>query len=560
MSALNAWLTAPDPRRGVRFLGTDAAADDDWELVSYPDLASAARRVGAAMRSAGVRPGDVVCLLMRTEPQCLTALFGALAIGATISPLVPSSFEGDEQYVDYVAAILRQAQPALVVTAEEFVPVASRAMRRADRPGSPWVPEEAPDEAAVLAPAEIPLLQFTSGSTGTPRGVRVSAANLAANFAVQRRLFRWRDGGGVASWLPLHHDMGLISCCLQPITAQGDLWLMRPEQFIRDPARWLGCFTPGRASMSAAPSFAFAYAARRVSAHRLDELDLSEWRGVCVGAEVIDAAALDTFARAAARTGFRHDVFVPSYGLAENTLAVSGGTQARALLVRPDWTSMRFGEAVPVQQVLRLGDEPIERGAGWLAGHGMPAAAEDIGVLIVDDAGTPLPDGHLGEILVTGSSVALGYRGDRSGTSTRFVDGRLHTGDAGFVHDGELFVLGRMGDSVKLHGRSVYVEDLDARVAAAGALEVRQVAVVAHNEHGQVGLAVFVEAKPGAWVEKVTELLRAELGPDAALTLVSGRRGLIKRTTSGKIRRRHLWQSLRDGRLPATEIVRVPPG
>lgn len=371
---LTAWLTDPHPGRGVRL------ADDSggWTHVPYPELAAAARRAAAGMRSAGVRPGDVVCLLMPTGLPCLAALFGVWAVGATISPLPPPSFQTDDAYVEHIVAVLEQATPALVIASGEFGDPAARAMTRAGLPGRPWTPQEitagveAEAHRPVAPPAEaIALLQFTSGSTGRPRGVRVSWQNLTANRALQSRLIGWKDGDGFASWLPLHHDMGLIGCCLFPVASQSDLWLMRPDQFIRDPARWLDCFAPGRAAHSAAPSFAFAYAARRVRPRRLDQLDLSGWRSVCVGAEAVDPAALSAFARFAAPAGFSPDAYVPSYGLAENTLAVTGAA-APLLIVRPDWAALRMGRAVTVEDTARLGDGEVEPGSGWLVGHGFP--------------------------------------------------------------------------------------------------------------------------------------------------------------------------------------------
>jgi acyl-CoA synthetase (AMP-forming)/AMP-acid ligase II len=174
---------------------------------------------------------------------------------------------------------------------------------------------------------------------------------------------------------------------------------------------------------------------------------------------------------------------------------------------------------------------------GWLTGHG-PAA----GVRILDDDGGPLPDGWLGEIAVRGKSVAAGYHGPGSRT---FSSGELRTADAGFVLGGHLYVLGRMGDSIKVSGRSVFMEDLDARAAAVSGLSPDRLCVVGDTRGPRTGLAVFAEAEPGPWQEAVLRFLRAELGPGLEIEIITGRRGLLKRTTSGKPRRRHMWQALR---------------
>ncbi|WP_119729560.1 AMP-binding protein [Thermomonospora amylolytica] len=562
MSPFISWIDAPRADRGVH------VADDagGWRHAAWSELAAAARRVAARLAEAGVRPGDVVCVVMPSGHPCLAAVFGTWAAGATVSPLVPPSFQPEQEYLAHIGAVLGQAEPALVVTAAEFEPIVAKAMAEADRPGRPWV---MPDDwrspggdglPQVRPGGPIALLQFTSGSTGEPRGVRVSWRNLAANLALIKHITTWREGDAFASWLPLYHDMGLIGGLFFMAATQGDLWLMRPDQFIRDPGRWLGCFDAGRATITASPSFAYGYLTRRLRPEPLEGLDLSRWRIAVVGAEAVDAAALEGFARFAEGTGFSRATFRPAYGLAENTLAVTAPPPGRvARVIRPDWESLRFGEPVRVLESAVLGEAPLPPGSGWLVGHGLPphppAGGEPLGVRVVGEDGEPLPDGCLGELVVTGTSVAEGYHGGREGSSTRFADGALHTGDSGFVHDGELYVLGRMGDSIKLRGRTVYVEDLDAKVAAGTGLGRGRVAVVGTTERGRAGVAVFAEADPGGWAEDAHQMLRELLGPEPVITVVAGPRGLIRRTSSGKIRRRLMWQGLRAGRLEGAAVV-----
>jgi len=551
MRSLTGWLTDPSPGTGVHL----ADAADGWQFVPYPELAAAARRVASALAASGVRQGDAVCVLMPTGYSALCAIYGVWAAGATVCPIVPPSFQPVQEYVRHVAAIVEQAAPRLTITSDEFAPLLGAALAASGQPGAPWVLREGSEELAPRAAGALALLQFTSGSTGRPRGVRVSFDNLAANLAMLGRWTDWRSGDGVASWLPLHHDMGLIGCLLFPVANQADLWLMRPEQFIRNPLRWLECFGPGKAQHTASPSFALAYAARRVPPERLAGLDLSGWRTICVGAETIDVPALESFARFAAPAGFSPATFLPAYGLAENTLGVTCcPRRATARIIRPQWSGLRFGEAVPIVDVARLGHAAIPPGSGWLIGHGRPADGDDVGVFIADEDGKPLPDGHLGEIVVTGASVAGGYHAGRAGAGTRFADGELWTGDGGFFDGGELYVLGRMGDSLKLRGRSVYVEDLDAKVAAAAGFDKGKVLAVGSTDRGRAAVAVFAEARRGHWVGEVIKALREELGPEPALTVVCGQRGLIRRTSSGKPRRRHMWQMLQAGALADAEV------
>ena len=540
---LVSWLTDPLPGRGVRIANPSG---DGWEYREYPDLAMSARRVAAALADDGVRPGDTVCVLMHTGFEALTAFFATWVLGATPCLISPPSFTAREEYVASVAAILAQARPRQTVTSVELAGLTSNALAAAGLPATPWLWREASREAAVVQPNGLALLQFTSGSTGVSRGVRVSWDNLAANIALIQDWLAWQDGDVTASWLPLYHDMGLIGCLLTPVTAQGDLWLMRPSQFVRDPLRWLRCLAV--AQHTAVPPFALDYVTRRVRPEDLAGLDLSSWRGVIVGAEPIDPTVLDDFARLLEPVGFRRSAYRTAYGLAEATLAVTAHTGPNApTAVRLEPGALRAGEPVRIDAACPV-DGPVT-GAGWLVGCGAPRAG--FSVQVVDLDGDPLPPGCLGEIAVRGPSTAEGYHAGATPGSTRFRDGVLLTGDAGFVHGGELFVLGRMGDSLKLHGRSVFMEDLETAVGRATGLPKSRFAVVSVPNPGVPKVALLVESPPGEWEPAARLALGAVLGDGADIVVVSGRGGLVARTTSGKPRRNRLAALVAGGELPA---------
>jgi acyl-CoA synthetase (AMP-forming)/AMP-acid ligase II len=550
-TGLTGWLSAPRPGRGVRI----ATGAQGWELREYPELARSARRVAAALIADGVLAGDVVCVLMPTGFDVLAAFFGVWAAGATPCLISPPSFTAEDDYAVRVAAVLAQAAPRLCVTAPELMPVTARAMARAGLAGAPWPLREAGTEAGPVPPGDLALLQFTSGSSGAPRGARVTWASLAANIALIKGWLDWSDGDVTASWLPLYHDMGLIGCLLIPVTAQCDLWLMRPAQFVREPLRWLECMT--FAQHTAAPPFALEYIARRVRPEQLAELDLSGWRNIIVGAELIEPAVLEDFARLPGPAGFRRAGYVTAYGLAEATLAVTahcGAQPPRA--VRLDAATLHAGMPVGIEEVYRLsGEAPSAGRTGWVVGCGRPR--DGVTVRIVAEDGSVLPPGHLGEIAVTGPSVADGYHAGRTGGSTRFEGFELLTGDAGFEYDGELFVLGRVGDSLKVRGRSVYVEDLEAVVAQETGLSRARFAVVSAPTADGARVALLAESAPGAWAAAARDALAARLGQDVAITVISGRSGLVARTTSGKPRRA-LLGSLLAGGLPEGACVLAP--
>nr|WP_280401159.1 AMP-binding protein [Nocardia carnea] len=422
--------------------------------------------------------------------------------------------------------------------------------------GHPAPPPPAPARGEFAEPDECALLQFTSGSTGTPRGVRVSWRNLANNIAMISALVDWRPGEAMVSWLPLYHDMGLVGAFLTTVTNQGDLYLMRPDQFVRDPVRWLRAMT--RAQHSPSPSFALGYVAHRVRPADIAELDLSGWRTLAVGSEPVEIANLQSFAELTAPQGFSMSAYTLAYGLAEATLMVTSSARDRPITtLRLDTAALRFGQPVTVLAAETLSDGHSVSGSGWINGLGFPTPEST--VRVVDADGNPLPDGTLGEMVVTGDSVALGYA-EPAGpeSSTRIAGGVLYTGDAGFLHHGEVFVLGRMGSSLKVRGRPVFMEDIESRVAQETGLTKGKLAAVALPETGGQGIALFAEAAPGEWIAQARGIIAGQLGPAQTVTIVTGPRGIIARTSSGKPRRRHMWERLHEGVLDGAVVHETP--
>jgi fatty-acyl-CoA synthase len=551
VSVLTGWLTTPRAGRGI-YLADDAGG---WQFRDYPKLAASARRVGAELSRAGVGRGDVVCVIMPTSFQCLSVLFGTWVAGGTMCPLAEPLLQAPEVYAANLAAILTEAEPAVVVTTPGYAGLVGQGMDAAGRDDTPWLWREGPDELTPQPTGELAVLQFTSGSTGNPRAACVSWANLAANLKVITRVLGWRDDDGIATWLPLYHDLGLLGCLMTVVAMQGNGWLMRPEQFLRDPARWLAALGPGKATHTGAPAFAYGYVIRRVKPEDLDGLDLSGVRTALAGAEAVDAAVLEAFVRFAEPLGFRRQALLPAYGLAEASVAVSGARRDRPVqLVRIDPAELRFGQPVSVTQVAELGGErPLA--SGWLVSHGRPDPSDGVTVTIIGEDGEPLPDGFLGEIAVVGDSVTAGYFRDRAGGATRFVGGQLRTGDAGFFHGGDVYVVGRMGNSLKIRGRSVYVEDLDAAVATAAGIGRGRLAVVGSQERGQPAIVLFAEAPPGDWADAARRALRSRVGSACTITIVSGRAGLVQRTSSGKPQRRRMWEMLRSGLPEGAQVI-----
>ncbi|WP_405945142.1 amino acid adenylation domain-containing protein [Streptomyces sp. NBC_00932] len=405
------------------------------------------------------------------------------------------------------------------------------------------------------APADLAFLQYTSGSTGAPRGVMVTHHNLMANAEAIRSKFALTAQDSSVIWLPPFHDMGLIGGILQPVHTGFPALLMSPQALMRDPGSWLEAISEHRATVSGGPNFGYAHCVRHIDAERAAGLDLSSWRVAFNGAEPIRAESQDGFAEAFAAQGFDPRAFFACYGIAEATLLVSGadrGEGARVLAVDDDQLALH-GRAVPAAE-----------GRGIrLVSCGAPAAGHQ--VLIVDpDLGCRVDDGAVGEIWVSGPSVAAGYLDAPEATAATFgaqvadVAGTfLRTGDLGFRHDGELYVTGRIKDLIVVRGRNVHPQDAE-RIAAAShpGLDPDAAAAFGYEEDGAEALGIVLEVdrhisadRLASMADSVRTAATAELGVAVGAVFFT-RRGGVPRTTSGKIRRQACREQWLGGELP----------
>jgi acyl-CoA synthetase (AMP-forming)/AMP-acid ligase II len=409
-----------------------------------------------------------------------------------------------------------------------------------------------------ICPDTVAFLQYTSGSTGTPRGVIVTHGNLMANERAIQAAFGHTQEDVVVGWLPVFHDMGLIGNVLQPLYVGFPSILFSPTSFLRDPVRWLRAISDYRGTTAGAPNFAYDHCVRSIKEEQKEGLDLRSWKVAYNGSEPVRAETLDRFTTAFAGCGFRKEAFFPCYGLAEATLLVSGGP----LEVEPPrcWVQCDGLEAGKII--------PVEPGRGrCLVASGLPP--EGTKVVAVDPSiRMPVPDGSVGELWVSSPSVADGYWGEEKEASATFENYLasgggpfLSTGDLGFLQSSKVFVTGRRKDILILRGRNVYPQDVESAVQSAlPSLGANSCAAFAVERGRQEGLAVVVEADRELarvsryltdgqtdstdsqtyhlWVvvDKVCQTVLADVEV-AVQSLAFVRPGTFLRTSSGKVQR-----------------------
>ena len=538
---LTSWIDAPAERQGIRFLRNGA-----WEWRAYAELAEFARRVAGGVVASGVRHDDRVLVVERSGPEFVAALYGVMLAGAIPCPVAPPHlFQSRVLYERHLDAISKAARPSMVIAAAGIVARLARdgqgtrirtAAELASRGG----------ECGGGPPASAALLQFTSGSSGRVKGVRVPVSALAANVAAISSWLEMADGDATASWLPVHHDMGLIGCLLTPVVQQRDVWLQEPADFIREPARYLACFSAPGAAMTAMPPFGLDYIARRISPEMLAGSDFSGWRALIIGAERIDIGVLDRFMALTGPFGFDRRALLPAYGLAEATLAVTG------LPLREELATVSVAP-----QLVSLGQPVTPAGAVVQQVVGCGRAVHGVTVAVMDEAGQPLPDRYVGQIVVRGTSVAGEYVcGDASASLTEWRDGMLWTGDAGFLDGGQLFVIGRLGDAIKVRGRTVFAEDIESALAEAGVPRLCAAVLLGSSVRGATAV-ILLEQPRQEWTAAAAAAVRL-MTPGVTAVILGVPRRSIRRTTSGKPRRRDMWAAYVAGDIEGTEVGLTP--
>ena len=541
---------------GYTFLREDGSE----HFGSFHALHLQANRVACALSDRGLAKGDRVGLVIGDPRHFVDLFFGALLVGVVPVPIAPppARFGQGDNFLRQVTPVLHKARPRLLVVDDQLGPLLDGLAAT-----MPDCAHATPDEllrgvdaTAVartidIADTDTAFLQFTSGSTSQPKGVRVTHANLVANLtAISTHGIRATADDFCVSWLPLNHDMGLIGKVLVPLFAgMRGVLIMPTALFLKRPMSWLQHISRLRATITYAPSFAYGLCIARAAARPLEGLDLSSLRVAGCGAEPVRCEVLEAFVRRFEPHGLRPQALMPCYGLAEHTLAAAFSPVGMGMRVdRVQADALGRGRATPAQADITGSHEVLQ-----IASCGPVFPGHE--VRITDDGGRALGERDVGQILLRGPSVAQGYFEDPAATAATWPDGWLRTGDLGYLAGGELHVCGRVKDLIIVHGKNYHPQDIEWEAAQTDGSRGGNVVAFSLEDAvlGRERVVVAAEAK--VLPDHREELKRAirsrlletlSLSVDEVLLLPPH---TLPKTSSGKLQRALAKELFRSGRL-----------
>jgi fatty-acyl-CoA synthase len=527
---------------GVNFFSSRGSLET---ALSYRDLRRSALAIASRLAATPLARGDRIGIIAETSPDFLAVFFACQYAGLVPVPLPLSiNFGGKGAYVERLRGMLDAAGAKAAVAGPDLIGILREATAGTAVGFAATAAEimDWPATDAALEPLgadDVCYIQYSSGSTSFPRGVLVTQAALAANArAIATDGVALRAGDRCTSWLPLYHDMGLVGCCLTPVMTQISVDYLSTTAFARRPLVWLELIARYRGTISFGPTFGYELCARRAANGTARDLDLSSWRVAGIGGEMIRPQALAAFADTFAPLGFDARAFVPSYGMAEATLAVTfsalgSGVHidrvARGDTFERDHLALAAGESVA----------PSGSRSFVVCGAPMPGYA----IEIRDESGTVLPERHVGRICIKGPSLMQGYFQNPGATAAVLKgDGWLDSGDMGYMLGGELVVSGRTKDLIIVGGRNIWPQDIEWAVEKLDGVRAGDVAAFSvGDEQDRERLVVVVECRQQQAAEQaqlrqvVAAVVNRLAGVECEVVLAAPRS--LTFTTSGKLSR-----------------------
>ncbi len=506
---------------------------------SYAEMRDDALAMARRMIDYGLKPRDRVALIAETGAEFAALFFGCVYAGAWPVPLpLPTSFGARDSYVDQLAVQMKSADPVVLLHPAELTAMASDAARQAGTVAIDWesfASRPTPDVPLPGAQSDdIAYLQYSSGSTRFPHGVAVTHRALLNNLSAHSHGMDLQPEDRCVSWLPWYHDMGLVGCLLSPVANQVSTDYLKTEDFARRPLAWLDLISRNTGTtLSYSPTFGYDICSRRISSqsHPADRFDLSRWRVAGNGADMIRPDVMQAFVDAFGDAGFKASAFLPSYGLAEATLAVS---------------IMPPGEGIVVELVaeaeLSGGDAQPGRPNRFRAIVNCGKPVKDMAVEIRAEDGAILADRLIGKVWASGPSIMEGYFRDDVSTAACMRDGWLDTGDMGYLSDGYVYIVGRAKDMIIINGKNHWPQDIEWAVEQLPGFKSGDIAAFAvTTSGGEETPAVLVQCRTTDDLERtrlrdtIRDKVRSITGMNCIVELVPPR--TLPRTSSGKLSR-----------------------
>lgn len=542
-------------RRGFNF------HDARGELVRalpFHILRDEAREDAGRLRAVDVGVGDRVALIAETSAEFATLFFGTVLAGAWPVPLpLPTSFGGREGYVDQIRTQLTSCDATIVLAPDDLLDLVGDAAAALSVPAFGFHAFRSTKAEAIEPhrphPEDVAYLQYSSGSTRFPHGVMVTHRALLANLRCHSLGMEVQEDDRVVSWLPMYHDMGLVGCFLSPLANQISVDYLATEDFARRPLSWLSLISrnPGH-SISYSPTFGYDICSRRVGGgHLAGKFDLARWRIAGNGADMIRPDVMQAFVDSFAPSGFNPKAFLPSYGLAEATLAVSLMPPGEGIVVDLVEEHLLSGDIEVADPSKPIRYRSIVNCGRVVLGHELEVREED---------GTVLPDRGIGRIFVRGPSIMAGYFRDDEATSAALRDGWLDTGDMGYLKDGYIYIVGRAKDMIIINGRNYWPQDIEWAIEQIPGFKAGDIAAFSiTHENGEEVAAVLVQCRNSDLAERmrlkdaIRQKVRALTGMNAHVELVPPR--TLPRTSSGKLSRSKARSLYLNGLIQPLEVA-----
>ena len=549
------WHVRTHPARPHIYLIAETGKEEE---ISYAVLQQRAHAVAAGLRKRDLLPGQTVAIMLPTSLEYFFSFYGVLLAGGIPVPIYPPArLSQIEEHLRRHARILDNARAAMLITVAEAKPFARLLRLQVERLRTVVTPEELLEAAAPAgqaAPAvqaqDIAMLQYTSGSTGNPKGVILTHANLLANIRTMGEAIGANSSDVFVSWMPLYHDMGLIGAWLGSLYYAVPLAVMSPLSFLTRPERWLWAIHRHRATLSGAPNFGYELCLRRVQDRDLEGLDLSSWRVAFNGAEPVSPDTIARFHERFARYGLRRETMYPVFGLAECSVGLAFPPPGRAPVVdRIDREAfMREGRAVPAAA--------DDANALRFVACGQPLAGHQI--RLVDSTGYEVSEREEGRLEFQGPSATSGYFRNPEETRRLFHDGWLDSGDLAYMAGGDVYITGRVKDVIIRAGRNIYPHELEEAIGNLPGIRKGCIAVFGSIDRATateklVVLAETHETEPDARERLQTAItaLAVDLAGAAPDDVVLAPPHTVLKTSSGKVRRAASRELYERGRLTA---------